>query len=130
MILFFDRSVGVTIPRLLQTRELRFPHQVEYHQMHFVMDEKDDVWLPQVGQWGWTVIGHDYNYHQNPHEISAIKQYGVGCFYLWGAEAKRWEKLQCFARAFDRLVNLDTQTPRPFIFRISQSGHSTQVPIP
>ena len=130
MILFFDRSIGVSIPRILQSRELRFPLQVEYHQVHFAMDEDDDVWLPQIGQWGWTVIGHDYSYHRNPNELSAIKQYNVGCFYLWGSEAPRWEKLQCFARAFDQMVALDLVASRPFIFRVTQTGRTTSVPIP
>ena len=130
MILFFDRSVGITIPRLLRSTELRFPLQVEYHQMHFATAEADDVWLPQVGQWGWTVVGHDYSYHTRPNELSAIKQFSVGCFYLWGSEAPRWEKLQCFARAFDRMFALDSVTPRPFIFRVSQTGRIRGIPIP
>ncbi|MCH8988186.1 MAG: hypothetical protein IIA92_05190 [Chloroflexi bacterium] len=130
MILFFDRSVGVTIPRILQSRDLRFPLQVEYHETHFAMDEEDDVWLPQVGQRGWTVVGHDYSYHTKLNELSAIKQYDIGCFYLWGSESPRWQKLQCFARAFDRMVVLDANTPRPFIYRVGQTGRFTSVYIP
>lgn len=48
MIFFFDRSVGTGIP--LALRSLRkLPFTVEYHQMHFAIDELDDVWLPRVG---------------------------------------------------------------------------------
>lgn len=130
MILFFDRSVGVSIPRLLQSSLLRFPQQVEYHQTHFAVDEADDVWLPQVGSRGWTVVGHDYSYHKNPSELSAIKQFGVGCFYLWGSEATRWEKLQCFARAYERIVALDASTAKPFIYRVARNGGIKNVPIP
>ena len=35
---------------------------------------------------------------------SAIMQYGIGVFYMWGSEAPRWQKLQCFAKAYDRIV--------------------------
>lgn len=79
MILFFDRSVGTSLPRILQTDYLKFPLQVEYHQKHFSMEEQDDKWLPFVGAWGWTVIGHDSNYHNKGPELSALKQYQIGC---------------------------------------------------
>jgi len=130
MILFFDRSVGVIVPQLLLWKPLRFPIQIHYHDQHFPIDEKDDVWLNQVGQWGWTVIGHDFSYHQKPNELSAIKQYQIGCFYLWGSEATRWDKLKCFARAYDRILEAETSTPKPFIYRVSQTGRLNPVKIP
>ncbi len=130
MILFFDRSVGVVVPQVLQWKSLKFPIQVQYHQQHFAMDEQDDIWLNQVGQWGWIVIGHDSGYHKKPNELSAIKQYKIGCFYLWGSEAPRWGKLKCFARAYDRIIEFETNTPKPFICKISQRGVFTPVPIP
>jgi hypothetical protein len=83
MVLFFDRSVGKTIPEMLIA--LKIPIQVEYHQKHFIPDEEDDVWLPIIGNNGWVVIGHD-QYHRKENELMAIKQYDIGCFYLWGAE--------------------------------------------
>lgn len=130
MILFFDRSIGVVVPQLLQWKSLRFPIQVEYHQQHFPINEKDDIWLSQIGQWGWIVIGHDSKYHHKPAELSAIKQYKIGCFYLWGAEATRWEKLKCFVRAYDRITEAETNTPKPFIYRVSQRGTLRSVPLP
>ena len=77
MVLFFDRSVGITIPRILI--ELKIPVGIEYHQKHFKKDEEDDAWLPVVGNKGWVVIGHD-QYHRKENELMAIKQYGIGCF--------------------------------------------------
>lgn len=130
MILFFDRSVGTVVPGLLHRRELRFPVAIEWHERHFAKDALDDQWLPVIGSWGWTVIGHDSSYHLNLSELAAIKQYGIGCFYLWGAEVTRWEKLQCFARAYGRIAEADATTPRPFIYKISQRGTLRAVPIP
>ena len=130
MILFFDRSIGVVVPKLLQEKALRFPVPVHYHEQHFASNEKDDVWLNQVGQWGWTVIGHDYSYHQKPNELSAIKQHQVGCFYLWGSEAARWDKLKCFARAYDRILEAEASTPKPFIYRVSKICGLRPVNIP
>ena len=54
MILYFDVNVGTVVPRVLK-KDLRLP--VEYHVEHFAVDTPDDVWLAQVGLWGWTVIG-------------------------------------------------------------------------
>ena len=54
----------------------------------------------------------------------------MGCFYLWGSEAKRWQKLQCFARAYDRIVEAEAVTPRPFIYLVTETGLLRTVPIP
>lgn len=126
MILFFDVNVGTVVPRILKN-ELKLP--VEYHVAHFPIDAPDDQWLATVGAWGWMVIGHDSSFHIRQNELSAIKQHGVGCFYFWGAEATRWQKLQCFALAYDRIVKADN-TPKPFIYRITRSGLLKRVPIP
>ena len=130
MIIFFDRSVGVILPKLLQWSSLRFPIKVEYHEQHFPIDEQDDIWLQKIGQWGWTVVGHDRRYHERTTELSAIKQRKIGCFYLWGAEATRWAKLQCFARAYDRIVEADANTPKPFIYRVTRTGRLHTIDLP
>ena len=129
MTFFFDRSVGKRIPEAL--RSLRgFPFPVEYHQLWFDSDEDDDIWLPRVGDWGWTVIGHDWSYHQKTAELAALKQYNIGCFYLWGSEAPDWQVLQCFARAYDRIETAIKTTSRPFIFKIGITGRLHSITIP
>jgi hypothetical protein len=131
MILFFDRDLGISLPEALI--RLKFDkqfHELHYHQQHFEMSEDDDVWLPQVGQWGWTVIGHDSQHHTKESELSAIKQYKIGCFYLWGSEAKRWQKMQCFARAYEKIVNAEKNTTKPFIYKVNKMGTLRQITIP
>ena len=54
----------------------------------------------------------------------------MACFYLWGGDAPRWEKMLCFLRAYDKLLKAAASTPRPFIFRIAKTGLLTQVPVP
>jgi hypothetical protein len=131
MIFFFDRDVGTRVPlALIQLHFDRQFHEMHYHQQLFAIDEKDDVWLPKVGQLGWTVIGHDSSHHLNESEISAIKQYNIGCFYLWGSEAKRWEKMQCFARAYENIVKAEQTTPKPFIYKVIKCGRLKQILIP
>lgn len=98
--LFFDRSVGTTIPRTLV--RLRVPAGIEWHQQRFERDAADDVWLPEVGANGWAVLGFDWSYHLNQAELAAIRQYNMGIFYLWGAEARTWERMFCLAKAYEK----------------------------
>jgi hypothetical protein len=131
MILFFDRDIGICLPKALQL--LHFDkqfHEMHYHQQHFPQSCPDDIWLTQVGQWGWIVVGHDSQHHVSEAEISAIKQYNIGCFYMWGASATRWEKMQCFARAYERIVQAEKTTPKPFIFNIRKNGRLNAIRIP
>ena len=125
MILFFDRSVGRHVPEAL--RAARVPVEVEYHQQHFAPDERDDVWLPIVGRQGWTVISQDDGYHQRETALEAIRQFDIGLFYLWGSDASTWQVLQCFARAYDRIIEAETETDRPFIYSIAQNGRLRRV---
>jgi hypothetical protein len=129
MILFFDRTVGVNIPKALRYH-LNLPIQVEYHQLYFDQSLADDMWLPQVGAWGWFVIGQDYKYHKMPSELAALKEHKMGVFYLWGSTAPRWETMRVFARAYDRIVTAALNTPRPFGYRIDKNGRLLSVPIP
>ena len=128
LVLFFDRDVGVALPRALEV--LKLPTRVEYHQSHFPVDAQDDVWMARVGALGWTLIGHDSRHHLKGAELSAIKQYGIGCFYLWGSEELRWEKMRCFLRAYDGIVKAAGSTPRPFIYRVTEKGRLISVTIP
>jgi hypothetical protein len=128
LIFFFDRSVGRAIPEALRILRLRV--QVEYHQLHFPADEQDDRWLPVVGAWGWLVIGQDYKYHRMPSELYALRRYSVGCFYLWGAQAPRWETMRVFAKAYDRIVDAAAATPRPFVYRVFRDGRLVSIPLP
>lgn len=131
--LFWDKNAPKTIPQALQT--LKLPVGIEYYLHHFSQSDKapeggDDAWLPMVGQWGWTVITQDYNFHNRENERYAIKQHHIGCFYLWGAEATKWEILRCFARAYDRIIHATQTTPRPFIYRVTRRGYLRKQDIP
>lgn len=133
MIFFWDKNIPKTIPEALLTLDL--PVGTEYFLPHFPLSDKypeggDDRWLSQVGSWGWIVISQDYRFHERENERYALKQYKIGCFYLWGAEARKWEILRCFARGYDRIVRAAGDTPRPFIYWITQTGLLRPVPIP
>ena len=86
--------------------------------------------MPEVGTLGWTLVGHDSRHHRERAELAAVKQYEMGCFYLWGAEALKWEKMRCFLRAYERILDASISTPRPFIYRVAEKGGLTAVTVP
>ena len=126
-VLFFDRDVGTAVPKALEV--LSLPTTVEYHQNHFRQEAGDPEWMPVVGERGWLIIGHDSRHHHRAAELAAINLYGMGCFYLWGTQAPRWEKMRCFLNAYERLLEAVADTPRPFIYRITKAGGLNPVPI-
>lgn len=142
--LYFDRCVGTRLPealRLLGLKNVVHHHSfgsqlglgaAQGHTALFDDEEPDDSWLKFVGDRGWIVFTQDRKFHRSGHEneLSAIKQYRAGRFYLWGAEATTWEKMRAFCRAFDNIVHAATDTARPFIFDVARSGRLTPIPIP
>ena len=98
----------------------------------FTPKTEDDEWLGYVGQQGWIAFSHDAKFHLPGYEIEmqAIKQFNVGCFYLWGASALRWQKALCFLRAHARIIEAIANTPKPFIYRINEKGLLSKVKIP
>ena len=75
-----------------------------------------------MGQQEWFVVGQDYRYHAKPNELYAIKEYRVGCFYLWGSEAPQWDSLRVFAKAYDKIVTVALTVPRPFLYVVNHTG--------
>jgi len=115
---FFDRNIGRAVPKAL--RLLGLP--VAYHDEHFRPDTQDDQWMATVGQAGWTVIGHDKKFHEIRVELQAIQQHQLAVFYLWGANAKRWDKLRLFSKVYDKIVSAIQSERPPFIYRVYKSG--------
>jgi len=111
------------------------PFAVEYHQdpnckFHFAPDVPDDVWLSAVGADGWIVLSHDRKFHTILPECSAIKQHKIGCFYLWGASERPWNKLRCFMSASNGIIRRAEVQGRPFIYDVLGNGQINQVAIP
>ena len=97
----------------------------------FAQDEKDDVWLSFVGRRDWLVFTQDRKFHRAgfENELSAIKQFNVGCFYIWGAQATKWEKMIALCLGLDHMIAVAEVTPKPFIFDVQRNGGLVQIPI-
>ena len=131
MTLFWDKNISKAIPQILL--KLNLPVGIEYYLNHFPLSDfkregGDDTWFSQVAARGWTtIISQDYHFHTNENESYALRQYNLGCFYLWGAQKPKWEILRCFARAYDRIIEAAETKPRPFIYRVTRTGLLHQV---
>lgn len=128
---YFDRNFGKRFPEALAF--VKPPFQVEYHHgknTKFPQDMRDDEWLEICGRSGWIVFSHDKKFHSNEVEATAIKQHGVGCFYLPGASMPTFYKLQYFLRAYGRINTIASATPKPFLYRVMSSGRIQQIALP
>ncbi|MCE2502014.1 MAG: hypothetical protein J4G13_14300 [Dehalococcoidia bacterium] len=120
-VLFFDRDVGAKLPQALISVGLPVP--VEYHQLYFPQNAADDLWMPIVGARGWVVLGRDRHHHTRESERAAVRDYGIGCFYLWGGDKPSYEKMRCFLAAYDKIIEAALTTPRPFVYRVNKAGN-------
>lgn len=140
---YFDRNFGKGLPTALLALKLKVVHHHakkaelgiscrNRKEQLFKPDTDDDEWLRYVGEKGWIAFSHDEKFHLPGYEneMAAIKQFGVGCFYLWGANAKCHDKALCFLRAYDQIVHAVNTTPKPFIYKIDKSGKLSKVAIP
>lgn len=108
---------------------------MEYHhdpKNKFRFGEKtpDDEWISKVAGEGWTIFSHDRKFHTLLPEITAIKQYSAGCFYLPGANSPTWDKMHYFMRSYEGIKNRIAKTKMPYIFDLKYNGRFVQKPIP
>lgn len=52
----------------------------------------------------------------------AIRNFGVGAFFLGGKNLSRWQRVKQIVRAWERMNELATNTPRPFLLQVNASG--------
>lgn len=99
-----------------------FGENVDHLQNHFPEDCSDIEWLKFIGENQYFLITRDDAIRRNPAELSALKNYNVGAFFLGGKSRKRWELIQQLVRNWPRIKDYAAATKRPFAFRIPPSG--------
>ena len=127
--LYFDRNFGTRLPKALNF--VKPPVTIEWHQnQRFPQEMIDDEWLEIVGKKGWLVFSHDRKFHSEATETAAVKQHGIGCFYLPCANEPTWAKLSVFVRTFSRMMKLAESENRPFVFDVLKTGQIKRVVLP
>ncbi|WP_350153864.1 hypothetical protein [Marinovum algicola] len=121
---YFDRTFGQTLPRTLDRLrgtpfQVRHPKGEGFHQK-----TPDDEWLAIAGERRWVVITQDYKFHRPgfEHEMAAIREHSVQCFYFPCADETVWETVCTFAR-FHKKIELEVRGAGGcFIRSLSKSG--------
>jgi hypothetical protein len=99
------------------------PFVVKSHFGEKFKDEMpDDEWLKIVGARGWTVLSHDARFHLDSAALTAIKQFKVGCFYLWGGQVPVWDKVGLLTTIFPKIKKISSSEKRPYIYRAGANG--------
>ena len=124
---------GKRFPEAIRTA--RPPFIVEYqhdpkNKFKFSDTTTDDEWIAKVAAVNWVIFSHDRKFHVRLPEISAIKQYQAGCFYLPGANWTTWEKTRHFMRFYDGIASRIDATTKPFVYRLAPTGKFTKISIP
>ncbi len=88
----------------------------------FQHDTPDDEWMAFVASREWIVITQDYSLHRERAVLSAIKQHKAKVFYLWGAQAPKWEAMRVFMNRYKKILDMAAATSGPFIHRVTARG--------
>jgi len=140
--LYFDRCVGTAIPESLRLLGLKnvYHHHIERAIVGlppergktklFAQEAQDDEWMAFVAAQGWIVFTQDYALHHQPAVVSIIKQHGAKVFYLWGAEATKFEAMRVLMARLSRALEIAAANNGPFIYRIKPRGRFDQILVP
>jgi len=95
----------------------------ERHGQHFRPGTQDTVWLPFIGEKGWTLITKDKRIRFNDLEKAAVVAYRVREFYFTSGNYSGAEMATMLTTALPEIIRLcRTQAP-PFIASITKAGH-------
>jgi predicted nuclease of predicted toxin-antitoxin system len=115
---FFDHNLSPALVLGLRG----FGEDVVHLTENFPADTEDVVWLEHVGREGWVLVTRDQCVRKNPAELSAIRQYRVGTFFLGGKNRKRCEIIQQLVRNWPRIKEYAARLQPPYAFIVPPSG--------
>lgn len=108
-----------------------FGEDVDHLQDHFPQDCPDTDWLRYIGENGYFLLTRDDAIRRHPAELKALKDYGVGAFFLGGKNRARWELVQQLVRNWLRIKEYAEKEKRPFALRIPPQGTKfDRIPLP
>ena len=59
----------------------------------------------------------------------AVKQFAIGCFYLWGGNSLCEDKALVFLKARKKIIKAIRTTEKPFIYEIAKSGNLVRIDV-
>ena len=124
---FVDNNLSINLARGMRA----FGEDVDHLQDHFSPDSPDTEWLQFIGENDYFLITRDNAIRRNPAELSALKSYGVGAFFLGGKNRNKWELIQQLVRNWIRIKEYAGKKRRPSAIRIPPTGTMfDDIPLP
>ncbi|MSP62245.1 MAG: hypothetical protein EXR72_18320 [Myxococcales bacterium] len=119
-VLFLDRNLGHgPVAAALRERGAR----VEEHDQNFARDAPDAVWLPEVGRREWAVVTQDDRIRYRVAERTAAANAGVALFIFTGRKMRGPAIGAALVVALPRMLRVLDKQHRPFIAKVTRSGH-------
>lgn len=120
MILLCDESISSRVPRALR--------QQGYDANSFEdlgwAGESDINWLPKAGQLlDVLILSRDRMMLQNPGEMAAIRDNGVGIVFLTSGQQRVEGVIPLVSSSWHLLEELHNNTPRPFVRFLTTTGN-------
>jgi hypothetical protein len=101
---------------------------VELHANHFEPTVTDAEWLPQVGAKRWVVLTRDRHILTRPLEVVALLLANTHVFVLKSRqELNGGQMAAAFAKAHHQMCRLSQSHSPPFLARVTQNGHVTEI---
>ncbi|MFI5090935.1 MAG: hypothetical protein ACHP7P_12835 [Terriglobales bacterium] len=122
-VLYLDENLQNCKPILdaLAASQVRF----ERHEAHFQRGEEDEVWLPQVADWGWIVLTKDKRNRYNDVERAAVRRHRVREFYFSAGNMNGAEMAQALVAALPKMREIINQYESPIVGSITRAGAVT-----
>src|SRR5439155_5113077 len=111
---FCDRALGRKVPNALKLRGI----DAVAHDDHFHHKTDDDIWLPEVGQRGWTVLTKDNRMRFRQAEKHALVSYKIGSFAIRQGNATWEQMVAILVSAWDKIETISASELRPFLYTV------------
>lgn len=115
---FFDNNLSPGLARGMKG----FGEDVVHLTEVFPGDASDPKWLAHIGSQGWFLVTRDRRIRYRPAERKALKEHGVGAFFMGGKQRSRCQLIQQLVRNWPRIKALAEKTRVPFAFQVPPTG--------
>lgn len=119
LVFFIDQSLG---QKKIREALRKAGATVEVHGDHFTPDERDEVWLTQVGQKGWAVLTKDAKIRYRSTEQTALMKGKVAAFVLTAGNLTGEQMAALFVQSLPRIRRFVSTHSLPFIAHITKGG--------
>ena len=115
---FVDNNLSPQLAKGLKA----FGEDVVHLQEIFPENAEDPEWLARIGSEGWLLVTRDNRIRFRPAEWTALKEHGVGAFFMGGKKRNRCQLIQQLVRNWPQIKECARNTKRPFAFRVRPTG--------